>query len=585
LAVTLICLGLVWPAAVGQRRRAAPAVAPPRPRLVLLIAVDQFRYDYLTRFGDLFGPKGFNRLLRKGGSWAEANYDHVPTYTAPGHATMLTGAWPAETGIIANEWPDRVSGRIVSNCSDPEDAPGKPRWASLGGGLNEPGRGPRRLMASTLGDELRLATNDRSKVIGVSLKDRAAIMPAGRHANAAYWFSDWSGGMESSTYYFPALPDWVAKYNQSKPADKYFGAHWDRVLPEAEYLRRAGPDAPAWEKLWGSDAEKDTNTFPHIATGGARAPDQEFYSSLDATPWANELILSFAKEALLNESLGQDEDTDVLSVSLSANDYVGHRFGPYSQEVMDITLRTDRELAAFLDFIDARVGLDRTIVVLTADHGVAPTPEHAAELGQGGSRIRSAPVVEAIRKALRERFGGNADYIQKFKDDSGRDKDGYYNGNLYLDQEAIRREKLDPDQVARVAGEAALALPGVARYFTRAQLMQAGISPADPVARRVLHGFYPNRNGDLILIFDAFKVSNTVDATTHGSPYSYDTHVPLIIMGGGIEPGVYYNAASPADIAPTLAAMLRVQGPSNATGRVLFEGFREKARLVPAGRN
>ncbi|MEO6392769.1 MAG: alkaline phosphatase family protein [Pyrinomonadaceae bacterium] len=586
--VTGLCLLLAAPANWAQRRPVARHTATQRPRLVLLIAVDQFRYDYLTRFGDLFVANGFNRLLRGGASWVDANYDHVPTYTAPGHATMMTGAWPAETGIIANEWPDRVSGRLISNASDPEDTAEKPRWASLGGGPQEFGRGPRRLMASTLGDELRLATNGRSKVIGISLKDRAAIMPAGRHANGAYWFSDETGGMETSTYYFPALPKWVATYNENKPADKYFGAKWERLLPDAEYLRRAGADAPVWEKLYGDDAQKDTNTFPHVVTGGLNGPGKGFYGMLDTTPYGNELVLSFAKQALINEALGQDDDPDVLTVSLSANDYVGHRFGPYSQEAMDITLRTDRELADFLNFIDANVGLDRTLIVFTADHGVAPTPENSAELGLGGDRIRSAPVVEVMRKALKERFGSNAEYIQKFKVDSGAMRDGFYNGQLYLDLDAIRRDKLDPEVVQRVAGEAALTITGTVRYFTRAQLMQSSISPSDPVARRVAHGFYPTRSGDVILIYDSFKISNTVDATTHGSPYTYDTHVPLVIMGGGIRPGIYYNDAAPSDIAPTLAVILGVQKPSNATGRILLEGLTPavtQRRVSPSGRN
>lgn len=568
------CLTLAVPPAWAQRPPVSrPAAERAQVRLVLLLAVDQFRYDYLTRFRDLFVANGFNRLLRDGASWANANYDHVPTYTAPGHATMMTGAWPAETGIIANEWPDRVSGRIVSNCSDPEDTVAATRWTSLGGGAKENGRGPRRLMTSTLGDELRLATNGRSKVIGISLKDRAAILPAGRHANAAYWFSAETGSMQSSTYFFPALPSWVTKYNQARPVDKYFGAKWERLLPVAEYERRTGSDSPAWEKLYGSENPPDNTGFPHVITGGAKSPSKEFYAAIDESPYSNELLVDFAKQALVNEGLGQDADPDVLTLSLSGNDYVGHRFGPYSQESMDMTIRTDRQLADLFAFIDSRVGLDHTVVAFTADHGVAPIPEQSASLGLAGARVRSTPVVTEIRRVLRERFGEKSDYIQKFKNDEGRERDGFYNGNLYLDQDAIRRDNLDPDLVQRVAGEAALKLPGVVRYFTRAQLQQASISPSDPVARRVLHGFYPTRSGDVILIFDSFKVSNTVDNTTHGSPYSYDTHVPLIILGGGVRPGVYWNDASPADIAPTLSALLNVQKPSNATGRILLEGL------------
>src|SRR6185295_13921899 len=235
--VLLLVALLTFPSASAQQR--TTSVPQKRPRLVLLIVVDQFRYDYLERFGDLFGPNGFKRLLRDGASWAQTNYDHTPTYTAPGHGTMMTGAYPAESGIIANEWLDRPPCKRITGVTDDS-------VKQLGGDPTEPGASPRRLLSSTVGDEMRLVTNDRSKVIGISVKDRSAILPAGRHANAAYWFSWMTGNMVSSNYYFPQLPAWVASFNNTKPADKYFSAKWDRLLPESEYVKRAGPDSPSW---------------------------------------------------------------------------------------------------------------------------------------------------------------------------------------------------------------------------------------------------------------------------------------------------------------------------------------------------
>ena len=368
---------LLFSSVTIAQRRTQPTVQK-RPKLVLLIAVDQFRYDYLERFGDLFGPNGFRRLMRDGASWTQSNYDHMPTYTAPGHGTMMTGAYPAESGIIGNEWLDRASGKRITSVSD--------ETVKLLGGLpTDPASSPSRLMASTVGDELRLATNDRAKVIGISVKDRSAILPAGRHANAAYWFSWTSGTMVSSTYYFNQLPAWVTAFNNAKPADKYFGTKWERLLPESEYTKRVGADNPSWENV--PSTWNDTNSFPHTITGGATSPNRSFYTALDYSPFTNDILLSFAQQAIVNEQLGQDDDTDVLTVSFSANDYVGHRFGPYSQEVMDVTLRTDRTIATLLDFVDARVGLANTLIALTADHGVAPIPEHAAALGLGGGRI------------------------------------------------------------------------------------------------------------------------------------------------------------------------------------------------------
>lgn len=585
-AALLITLSFVFAghsalATPAQQRSPRPTIArtvvQKRPRLVLLIVVDQFRYDYLDRFGDLFAANGLKRLLRDGASWVDANYDHMPTYTAPGHATLMTGAYPAETGIVANEWPDRQTGKRVSSVSD-ESA------KLFGGGAKEQASSPRRLQASTLGDELRLATGDRAKVIGISLKDRSAILPAGRHANAAYWFSAQTGNMVSSDYYpfeNGQLPKWVSDFNSTHPADKYFGAQWERLLPEPEYLKRAGADSPSWEDI--GKVAGDTNAFPHKITGGASGPGRDFYGALEYSPFANDLLVSFTEQAIVNEQLGQDEDTDVLTVSLSADDYVGHRFGPYSHEVMDVTLRVDRQIGTLLDFVDTRVGLKNATVIFSADHGMAPIPEHAAALGLSGGRVLNADLLAAIRAGLSARFNPQgkatdptADYVLKYSDDT-KIKDGLVNGNLYLDLETIKRDGVNLEEVEELACRAALTVPGLARCFTRAQLQRGAVSLTDPIERRVLHGFYPRRSGDVIVVQEPFKylIEYAITAT-HGSPYSYDTHVPLIVMGSGFRPDRYFQAATPADIAPTLAALLRVQAPSNATGRVLVEAL-EKA--------
>jgi predicted AlkP superfamily pyrophosphatase or phosphodiesterase len=546
-----------------QKTNAAPQA---RTRLVLLIVVDQFRYDYLERFGDLFAPNGIKRLMRDGASWTETNYDHMPTYTAPGHATLMTGAWPAETGIVANDWPDRDTGKSVSSVSDTT-------VTLFGGEEGEVASSPRRLMASTLGDELRLRTNDRSKVIGISVKDRSAILPAGRHANAAYWFSQRTGRMVSSNYYFNNLPAWATSFNDARPADKFYGARWERLLPESEYLKRAGADAPPWENI--GNAPGDTNTFPHTITGGAASPNSNFYGALDYTPFSNDLLLAFAKQAITNEKLGADDDVDLLTVSFSANDYVGHRYGPYSQEVMDITLRVDRSIAALLDFVQEQVGLQNTLVVFTADHGVAPIPEHANALGLPGGRVKSDDVLRAMKLGISARYNRKneqpdptADYVQKFGE-----REGFFNDNLYFNPVALKRDGVNNEEIERVACNAAMTVPGISRCFTRTQLEYGAISFGDAVARRVSHGFYPRRSGDVIVVHEPFKYLGDTIPATHGSPYSYDTHVPLLMMGSGVAPGRYMQAATPADIAPTLASILGIQAPSNTVGRVLIEGI------------
>ncbi|MBA3322572.1 MAG: alkaline phosphatase family protein [Pyrinomonadaceae bacterium] len=448
----------------------------------------------------------------------------------------------------------------------------------LGGAGDERGKSPRRLLASTLGDELRLRSNGRAKVIGISAKDRGAIMPAGRNASAAYWFSATTGRLISSTYYFNQLPAWVQQFNETNPSDKFFNAQWERLLKDTgEYERRAGPDAPEWENLLGErerqrERERGLDTaFPHLIKGKESKPGADFYDVLTASPFSNDLLVEFAKLAITNEALGADADTDVLTVGFSANDYVGHRFGPYSQEVMDITLRTDRQIGELLDFVDARVGLRNTIVAFSADHGVAPVPEHAASLNLPGARINPDQIVTAVKNAVRARFSRagdekdtTVDYVQAFTPK---------NGNVYFNWPALRRDGIDREEIERVAGEAALTVPGVARYFTRTQLERGAVSPADPIARRVLHGFNAQRSGDVVIINQPFHliVNYTAD---HSSPYSYDTHVPLIILGEGAAAGRYQNAATPADLAPTLAALLRVESPSSTTGRVLLEGMK-----------
>ena len=570
LALGLAVFILFGPVTTAQRR-SQPTVQK-RPRLVLLIAVDQFRYDYLERFGDLFGPNGFRRLTRDGASWTQSNYDHMPTYTAPGHGTMMTGAYPAESGIIGNEWLDRASGKRITSVSDES-------VKLLGGLPNDPAASPSRLMASTVGDELRLATNDRAKVIGISVKDRSAILPAGRHANAAYWFNWTSGTMVSSTYYFNQLPAWVTSFNAAKPADKYFGVKWERLLPESEYVKRAGPDNPSWENV--PSTWNDTNSFPHTITGGAKTPDRNFYTALDYSPFTNDILVSFAQQAIVNEQLGQDDDTDVLTISFSANDYVGHRFGPYSQEMMDVTLRTDRNIETLLDFVNARVGLSNTVVALTADHGVSPIPEHAAALGLGGGRIAFADVMGRIQAAISARYNPqkkspdpSVDYLLRFNEGTTT-REWFINNNIYFNYDALKRDGVNIEELSNVVVAAALTVPGIARCFSRLQLLRGATSITDPIERRALHGFYPSRSGDVVMIAEPYKyIAETITAT-HGSPYSYDTHVPTIIMGAGVNPGRYLEPASPADIAPTLSALLRITAPTNSTGRVLIEALRK----------
>lgn len=554
--VTFVCLIVLLAGyrasdsvAAQQTRRTANLTAAKPVKLVVGIVIDQFRFDYLQRFEDQFAEGGFKRLLKSGAVFTNANYIHTPTYTACGHGTFMTGAPPAMTGIIGNEWYDRDLGKITTSVADD-----KGQFKTLGGKEGARAAAPHKLLGTTLGDEMRLATQGQAKVIGLSYKDRSAILPAGKRPNGAYWFDPNTGTFVSSTYYFNEQPEWVRKFNQEQHCNKYFGKKWERLLPDTAYQRSA-PDDAAYERK-----ARYGNTFPYTINGGEDKPGARYYAQFDASPFANEHLAALAKAAIENEALGADDITDLLTVSFSANDLVGHAYGPYSQEVQDMTLRTDRILAEFFNYLDKKIGLQNVVIALTADHGVAPVPEQVQGLGYGG-RLENKAVQDAVQLALSQRFGEDK-WVLNFG-----------NGNVYLNEAAIESHKLNTAEAEAVAQTAILKLPGINECLTRTQLMQGNI-PATWIGKSVANGFYPQRNGNLVVVPQPFYFFGEASLTTHGTPYSYDTHVPVIFYGAGIAPGHYASVSSPADIAPTLATLLKVQPPSNSIGRVLSEALK-----------
>ena len=528
---------------------AVQAAAPERPRLVLAIVVDQFRYDFLERFGEHFGPGGFSRLLDGGAVFINAKFTYMPNYTAAGHATIFTGSVPAYDAIVGNAWFDRELGRVRGAVSD-----SAAYLLGLGGRAAEPGAAsPRTLEGVTIGDQMRLATQLASKVVALSYKDRSAVLPGGRRPNGAYWFSTRTGEFVSSDYYFAELPVWVRRFDASERPDRYFGAKWELALPADAYRRR--PNLPAEQSQLGGD-------FPYVVNGGIEAPGPEFYSAFELTPFASDHLAVFAIAAVEGESLGADEATDLLAVSFSSPDLIGHLYGPDSREVEDSFVRLDRTLARLLDDVDRRVGLERCVVFLTGDHGVAPVPEYLVSLGIDAGRVTGNEVQAAAEGALKARFGAGERWIQAFVNDQ-----------LYLDRRRLAQKRIDPREAERVAGEAVLAIPGVAAYYTRSQILE-GMLPEGPLAARVTSGFHAARSGDVWLVTRPFyMISEWEGGTTHGSSYGYDTHVPLVLFGVGIRPGRYADAASPSDIAPTLAALLGIEAPPQAVGRVLSEAL------------
>jgi hypothetical protein len=492
------------------------AATPKKPKLVLAIVIDQFRYDYLTRFRSEY-KAGFDRLLNQGAVFTNANYIHFPTVTAVGHSTFLTGATPSVSGIVGNDWIDPDTGKHVTSVSDAK--------TQLLGATGE-GGSPRRMLVSTVGDELKMANARKSRVISVSLKDRGAILPAGHMADGAYWFHTGSGNFVTSTYYLSVLPGWVKDFNAARLSEKFRGLSWlTHTLPM---------DLP---KYFGNSSE----------------------SPFEASPFGNDLVEQFAERALSAEQLGTREFTDILAVSFSSNDKVGHDYGPYSAEQHEVTVQTDRILERLFQAVDRQVGLDNVLIVLTGDHGVAPSPEEDAANRMPGGRMPGRVIRDAITAALDSRFG-TGDWIA-----------GSWDLSVYLKSETIRGKKLDPAEVRRVAADAVSALPHISRVYTRDQLMTGSV-PGDETSRRVMNGFNPKRSPDLSILPDPYWIVGTA-VTTHGTTYGYDSHVPIVFLGPGIRAGRYYRPVIVNDIAPTLAAVLRVETPSGAVGRVLSEMF------------
>ena len=478
------------------------------PKLVLAIVVDQFRYDYLTRFrGDYH--VGLKRLLTEGAVFTNARYEHYPTVTAVGHSTFLSGATPSMSGIIGNEWYDRETGKTVTSVSD--DA------VKLLGAAGE-GASPRRMLVSTVGDELKMAGGG-GKVIGISLKDRSAILPAGHMADGAYWFDPRAGNFVSSTYYFPELPAWAAAYNATRPADKYRGAHWlDHTL----------------------------------------AADTSVYAALEGSPFGNELVESFAERAIQSEKLGQRMVTDLLAVSFSANDYVGHAVGPDSPEVKEISIQTDRAIGKLFSFVDSTVGMGNVLVVFTADHGVAPVPEVNTARRMPGGRMPQGAVRKAVEAALAGKFGEGKWILAPGET------------AFYFDSDLIRQKKLDAAEVERTAADAARGVAHVFRVYTREMLLHDAVDLQ--VGRRVMNGFYPPRGPDMYVLLEPYWLYGT-KGTTHSTTFSYDAHVPVIFMGPGIKAGRFDQAIAVNDVAPTLATYLDIETPSGSVGRCLAEIF------------
>jgi len=546
LIAALAFLALVTPA----------TAASSAPRLVLQITVDQLRGDLPGRYADRLAEGGLRYLMEKGTWYMDAHYRHANTETAVGHATLATGADPSRHGIVANDWINQETGAFVYNTEDE-------RHHIIG---REPkaheGVSPRNLLASTFSDELVVHNGGRSRAFSVSVKDRGAILPGG-HVGKAFWFSKSSGQFVTSTYYYDDYPSWVKQWNAAKPADAFKGKSWELLKDRSTYVHGQMDDRP-----YEADLKPLGRVFPHSLGGDSKY----FYLLLTLTPIGDRLTLDFAKALVENEKLGRNDTgaPDYLQISFSSSDYIGHLFGPSSLETEDNILRLDRTLDDLFQFINEKVGLNHTLIVLSADHGAPEAPEYMATLGLSTGRFAfdwfktEGPLTEALQQKY-----GRSDFIA-----------GHSHPYLYLNLEAIASAGQNVSDVERFVADELMKIPGIAYAQTRSDIL-AGRITESPVQNQIRRSFHPTRSGNIHLVPEQYWFLHSTEeaekmgigsiAAIHGSPWAYDTYVPIFFAGNGVPAQIIGRRVAPTDIAPTLAAYLGVKPPSGSVGSVLTE--------------
>ncbi len=517
------------------------ASMPPRPKLVVGLILDQMRWDYLYRYQNRYATDGgFKRLLNQGATCENTFIPYTPTVTACGHASVYTGSVPSINGITGNAWWDQDKQATVY-CTDDKSV--KTVGADNTSGLMS----PRNLLVTTIGDELKMATQFKSKVVGIALKDRGAILPAGHSANAAYWYDGKSGNWVTSTYYRNELPSWAKQFNEQKRPDAFYRSGWSTLYPIGTYAASTADEKSYESPTFGAKLPYDFTAYIG-----------KDYGKILSTPHGNTLTFEFAKKALVADSLGRDGITDLLAISFSSPDYIGHAYGPNSVEAEDGFLRMDRELGDFLRFLDQQVGAGNYTLFLSADHGAAPVPEFMQENNMPGGRVFFGTIVNKINLALQRHYQ-IANLI--VSDD---------NYQIHINRKAIDSANLDRSAIEKEIQAMLLEEPGIDRVFP---LTELNTVPLNATVRNMLNnGYHPRRSGDLQVIVRSHYIdAYSKTGTTHGLWNPYDSHIPLLWYGWGIRPGRILRETYMTDIAPTLASLLRIQMPSGSVGKAIAE--------------
>ena len=538
---------LIFPGATFLLFPGGEALA--RPKLILVLSIDQMRFDYLTRFGPLY-KGGLRQLLDQGAVFSNARLRHAITDTGPGYAVIMTGRHPSHTGIVSDYWYDAVQKKVDFLVEDPMQS----ALGGQGGSYS-----PSNLLGNTLGDTLK-EQSSRSRVVSVSLKERGAILLAGHRGDAAYWYEPAKGEFVTSTYFMKEAPAWLEQWNRQRFPDRYAGIEWTRLLPDKYlYQKYAGEDAVDGE--W----DRRDIRFPHSIR--SKPPEYRFYDDFRRTPFADEMTLNVALEALKAHQLGTDDATDILAVALGATDIIGHTYGTDSQELMDHMIRLDVWLQKFFNEIDHSIGLSDTLVVLTSNHGVLPLVEVLQAKGIDARRASPADLKAAAEHALSARFPAIKTLIAH-----------YDAPNFYLDEAAIEKHHLSLETVESTLVSALMSTGLVEAVYTRTQLMSEKKS-SDLYLGLYRNSFYPARSPHLLVRLKKYiYLNDRIGGTGHGSPYDYDRHVPIIFMGPDIKKGQFQRACGPEDIAPTLAYWLGLDYPKEQDSRLLLEATQRTAQ-------
>jgi len=514
----------------------------PRPKLVVGVVVDQMRWDYLYRYQERYGSGGFKRILQEGFSCENTMIPYMPTYTAPGHTSIYSGSVPALHGIMGNYWYSKVLNRNVY-CTEDDSVQTVGSFSAAGK------QSPKNLWTSTITDELRLATNFRNKTIAIALKDRGAILPGGHTANAAYWFDNTNGQFISSTFYMNALPQWVQTFNAKRLPDQYLKQGWKTLYPINTYLQ-----STADNKWYEGPIPGEDNTFDHITD----TITIDKYESFRYTPYGNTITFEMAKAAIEGERLGSSGFTDFLAISFSSPDYIGHAFGPNSIEVEDAYLRFDKEFAAFLTYLDNKMGKGNYLLFLTADHGAAHNTEFAKEHKLPAGILDDAEIKNDLNLLLEKKYGIRQLVAQVI------------NYQVYLNDEAVVNAKLEKNDLIQFIVQELLKYPGIARAFELAQVEQVAL-PA-PLKLMMANSYNQKLSGDIQFLFKPQWFDGWgVMGTTHGVWAPYDAHIPLLWFGWNIKPGKLNRKVYMTDIAPTLASFLKIQMPNATMGEAITE--------------